>query len=116
MGAGREVLRSFGELMHGRVEPVYAEDVLQAGMLANDYPGVSARDLVHWDWAVMQRAGAERIITADTDCNCSDLRGSAGYSASCEGATKYRISTANRFRPLKREQLRACANHQERVT
>ena len=39
MGAGREVLRSFGELMHDRVEPVYAEDVLQAGMLANDYPG-----------------------------------------------------------------------------
>ena len=26
---------------------------------------MSARDLVHW--AVMQRAGAERIITADTD-------------------------------------------------
>ena len=62
---GREVLESFGELMHDRVEPVYGEDVLQAGMLANDYPGVSARDLVHW--AVMQRAGAERIITADTD-------------------------------------------------
>jgi predicted nucleic acid-binding protein len=62
---GREVLESFGELMHDRVEPVYAEDVLQAGMLANDHPGVSARDLVHW--AVMQRAGTERIITADTD-------------------------------------------------
>ena len=103
-------------MMHDRVEPVYAEDVLQAGMLANDYPGVSARDLVHWDWAVMQRAGAERIITADTDCNRSDLRGSAGYSASCRGATKYRISTGNRFRPLKREQLRASANHQERGT
>ena len=26
---------------------------------------MSARDLVHW--AVMQRVGAERIITADTD-------------------------------------------------
>ena len=62
---GREVLESFGELMHDRVEPVYAEDVLRAGTLANDHPGVSARDLVHW--AVMQRAGAERIITGDTD-------------------------------------------------
>ena len=41
--------------------------------------------------------------------NCSDFRGSADYSASCGGATKYGISTANRFRPLKREQLRFAA-------
>ena len=38
--------------------------------------------------------------------NCSDLRGSADYSAYCKGATEHGISTANRFRPLKREQLR----------
>ena len=38
--------------------------------------------------------------------NCSDLRGSADYSAYCGGATKHGISTANRFRSLKREQLR----------
>ena len=38
--------------------------------------------------------------------NCSDLRGSGDYSASCGGTTKHGISTANRFRPLKREQLR----------
>ena len=37
-------------------------------------------------------------------CNCSDLRGSGDYSASCGGTTKHGISTANRFRPLKREQ------------
>ena len=37
--------------------------------------------------------------------NCSDLRGSADYSAYCGGATEHGISTANRFRPLKREQL-----------
>ena len=39
--------------------------------------------------------------------NCSDLRGSADYWAHCGGATEHGISTANRFRPLKREQLRA---------
>ena len=38
--------------------------------------------------------------------NCSDLRGSADYWAHCGGATEHGISTANRFRPLKREQLR----------
>ena len=38
--------------------------------------------------------------------NCSDLRGSADYSAYCGRATEHGISTANRFRPLKREQLR----------
>ena len=37
--------------------------------------------------------------------NCSDLRGSADYWAHCGGATEHGISTANRFRPLKREQL-----------
>ena len=37
--------------------------------------------------------------------NCSGLRGSANYSAYCGGATKHGMSTANRFRPLKREQL-----------
>ena len=43
--------------------------------------------------------------------NIQDLRGSAYYSAYCGGATKYGISTANRFRPLKREQLQAEARH-----
>ena len=62
---GREVLRAFAEVMHDRIEPVHAEDVLAASALANRHPGVSARDLVHT--AVMQRLGAGHIISADTD-------------------------------------------------
>ena len=62
---GREVLRTFAEAMHGRIEPVHAEDVLTASGLAEQHRGVSARDLVHA--AVMQRLGAGHIISADTD-------------------------------------------------
>ena len=38
--------------------------------------------------------------------NCSELWGSADYSASCGRAAKHGTSIANRSRPLKREQLR----------
>ena len=62
---GRAVLHAFAEAMHGRVEPVLAEDILSASRLADRHPDVSARDLVHA--AVMQRLGASRIISADTD-------------------------------------------------
>ncbi len=62
---GREVVRAFAEAMHGRIEPVHAEDVLAASGLADRHPGVSARDLVHA--AVMQRIGSARIISSDTD-------------------------------------------------
>ena len=62
---GLEVLRAFAEALHGRIEPVYAEDVLAAAELADRHPDVSARDLVHT--AVMMRLGASRIISADTD-------------------------------------------------
>ena len=62
---GREVVRAFAEAMSGRVEPVHAEDVTLAAELADRHPGVSARDLVHA--AVMQRLGADHIISADTD-------------------------------------------------
>ena len=62
---GREVLKSFSEIMHDRLEPVYEEDVLLAARLADHHPRVSARDLVHA--AVMQRLGANRIVSADTD-------------------------------------------------
>ena len=51
--------------MHGRIEPVHAEDVLTASELADRYPGVSSRDLVHA--AVMQRMGVLRLISADAD-------------------------------------------------
>ena len=62
---GREVVRAFAEAMSGRIEPVYGEDVTLAAELADRHPGISARDLVHT--AVMQRLGAKRIISADTD-------------------------------------------------
>jgi len=62
---GREVLYSFAEVMHDRIEPVYAEDILEAAELADRNPGISARDLLHA--AVMQRVGATRIVSVDTD-------------------------------------------------
>ena len=62
---GRVVLRDFAEAMHDRIEPVYVEDVQLAARLADEYPGVSARDLVHV--AVMRRMGVDRIVSADRD-------------------------------------------------
>ena len=62
---GRVVFQSFAEVMRDRVEPVYLEDVERAGDFADNYPDVSARDLVHA--AVMKRLGVDRIISADTD-------------------------------------------------
>ena len=64
-GLGQVVICAFAEVMHGRIEPVHAEDILSASQLADRYPDVSARDLVHA--AVMQRLGTNRIISADTD-------------------------------------------------
>jgi uncharacterized protein len=60
---GRVALREFASLMMGRVEPVYADDIEQAASLADDYTGLSARDLLHA--AVMARVGADRIVSAD---------------------------------------------------
>ena len=62
---GREVLRSFAEVMHDRIEPVQEEDIHLAARLADRHPGISARDLVHA--AVMRRLGVVWIISADTD-------------------------------------------------
>ena len=62
---GREVLRNFTEAMHDRIEPVYVEDMNLAARLVDEYPGVSARDLVHV--AVMRRMGADRVVSADRD-------------------------------------------------
>ena len=50
--------------MTGRIEPMLAGDVARAAQLADSYPGLSARDLVHA--AVMFRVGSSRIATADT--------------------------------------------------
>ena len=62
---GREVVSSFAELMWGRIEPVYPQDVLLAAEMANDHQGVSARDLVHA--AVTHRLNMSQIISADGD-------------------------------------------------
>ncbi len=62
---GREVLQRFAEVMSGRVEPFYVEDVQLAAELADRYPGISARDYIHV--AVMRRLRIERIISADRD-------------------------------------------------
>ncbi len=62
---GREVFNDFAEAMHGRIEPVYAEDVQLAAALADDHPSINARDLVHT--AVALRLGVSRIISTDAD-------------------------------------------------
>ena len=62
---GREVIESFAEVMHGRIEPILGEDVQLAASLADHHPPMSSRDLLHA--AVMQRLGLYRIVTADTD-------------------------------------------------
>lgn len=62
---GREVFDGFVEAMHGRIEPVYAEDVVHAAALADEHPGVNSRDLVHA--AVALRLGVSRIVSTDTD-------------------------------------------------
>ena len=62
---GRDALRAVALVMQDRLEPFYANDILAAADLADRHPGISARDLVHA--AVMQRLGAEHIISADTD-------------------------------------------------
>lgn len=60
---GRVVLMGFAELMGGRTEPVYDRDVTRAAELADTYPELGSRDLLHA--AVMQRLGITRIISAD---------------------------------------------------
>ena len=62
---GREVVIAFAEVMHDRIEPVYVEDIMAAGDLADRYQGASARDLVHT--AVMIRLGVDLIVSSDTD-------------------------------------------------
>ena len=62
---GKEVLQGFAEIMRDRIEPVRVEDIHFAAGLADEYPEVSARDLVHA--AVMRRMGSDMIVSADTD-------------------------------------------------
>lgn len=62
---GCEVIRALAEIMRGRIEPVFARDVLLAAKLADGNANNSARDLLHA--ATMQRLGVRRIISADSD-------------------------------------------------
>ena len=63
--AGQTVVESFAAMMRGRVSPVDIDDVLAAGRLANEHPGLSTRDLLHL--AVMRRLGVVSVVTADAD-------------------------------------------------
>jgi predicted nucleic acid-binding protein len=60
---GQFAFARFFRLMSGRIEPVYGEDVAAAADLADRYPAVQARDLLHA--AVMQRLGVDAIVSAD---------------------------------------------------
>lgn len=61
--SGFVVFDSFSSAMVGRVLPVDVEDVLRARDLADQLPGLRARDLLHL--AVMQRHALREIVTAD---------------------------------------------------
>ncbi len=61
--AGRDSIEEFTALMAGRIEPMLAGDVERAALLADHYPSLSARHLVHA--SVMFRIGSSRIATAD---------------------------------------------------
>jgi predicted nucleic acid-binding protein len=63
--AGQAVLAAFAALMAGRTVPVTAEDVVAAGRLAVQAPGVGSRNLVHA--SVMNRVGCKRVVSADRD-------------------------------------------------
>ena len=62
---GREAFRAFAELMRGRVETVQMADVERAADLADAYPDMSGRDLLHA--AIIDRLKVYYIISADTD-------------------------------------------------
>lgn len=61
---GRDISQSFAEAMRHRAEPVYGEDV-EAGDLADRYPEVFSRDLLHA--AVVKRLGSDCIMSTDMD-------------------------------------------------
>ena len=60
---GYDVLHRFAAVVSGRIESVHPEDALRAAEMVGQQAGVSARDCLHA--AVMQRAGTDRIVSAD---------------------------------------------------
>lgn len=61
---GLRVFDHFFQIMLGRILPIEDLDVQQARELADRYPALSPRDLVHL--AVIVRQQIEDVITADT--------------------------------------------------
>lgn len=59
----RPEVEALAIIMSGRIEAMQIEDVELAGKLADSYPRLAARDLVHV--AIMQRVGSRHIVTAD---------------------------------------------------
>ena len=62
---GLQIFDSFYRIMAGRILPVSGEDVRQARDLADHYPRLSPRDLVHL--SVMLGSQLEEIVSADQD-------------------------------------------------
>lgn len=60
---GKVVFDGFAGLMRGRIEPIFARDVVAAAALAGRWPGLQARDLLHL--AVMDRVGSDTLVSAD---------------------------------------------------
>lgn len=63
--AGKALLADFATLMGGRIASLEVQDVSHAAALADQYPRLSARDLVHL--AVMTRLGITAIVSGDAD-------------------------------------------------
>jgi predicted nucleic acid-binding protein len=61
---GLRIFDNFYRLMLGHILPVEAADVQQARVLAEQYPTLSPRDLIHL--GVMLRRQIQEIVTADT--------------------------------------------------
>ena len=61
---GLQIFDAFARIMAGRVLAVEEEDVRQARALAESYPRLPPRDLIHL--ALMLRHGIEEIVTADS--------------------------------------------------
>ncbi len=60
---GRELFADFAALLTGRVHPIFVSDVLLAAEFADQFIGLSARDLLHT--AVMRRLEINRIVSTD---------------------------------------------------
>ena len=60
---GEQLFQRFATLMQGRIVDVQFVDLQAAAIMANTYPGLDARDLLHL--AVMRRTGSTTIVTTD---------------------------------------------------